>query len=80
MDKKTRDYFSTRVDTYDKLNSEKRDLERFIENINQGAQITYAELKSNNRIPGGARAIITESFKDGCRKRIGEIERLMEEI
>jgi hypothetical protein len=81
MDNKTRDYMETRVTKFNKLESEKKDLESKIEKIDKDERITYIELGGyNTRIPEGARPYVAEAMKDAFRKRIGEIERLMEEI
>lgn len=81
MDEKTRDYMETRVTKFNKLESEKKELERIIAKIDENQQICYIEFsKGNHRIPDGARPVVTDAIKDAYRKRIGEIERLMEEI
>lgn len=81
MDKSTRDYMEVRVKKFNKLESEKNELERMITKIDESQQASYVEVGGHNvRIPEGARQGVSNSIKDAYRKRIGEIERLMEEI
>ncbi len=85
MDQKTRDYMDTRVTKFDTLKDEKEGLEKLIASLtdetkNDKVARIVTQCRENRILEGHGRDIITESVIDGCRKRIGEIERLMEEI